>query len=76
MPRLSYACGVSSTPLLGETIGENLRRTVKRNADGDALVVASQGVKFTYRQLWDETTSVAKGLMALGVRPGDRERST
>jgi fatty-acyl-CoA synthase len=29
-------------------------------------------VRLTYRRLWDETTDVARGLMALGVRPGDR----
>jgi fatty-acyl-CoA synthase len=72
MPRLSYTHGVSSIALLGETIGENLRRTVGRHADRDALVVGSQGVRLTYRRLWEETTAVARGLMSLGVRPGDR----
>jgi fatty-acyl-CoA synthase len=72
MPRLSYAHGVSSTTLLGETIGENLRRTVEQHADRDALVVCSQRVRLTYRRLWEETNAVARGLMVLGVRPGDR----
>ena len=72
MPRLSYAHGPSPVPLLGETIGENLRRTVERYGDRDALVVCSQGVRLTYRQLWDATGTVARGLMALGVRTGDR----
>lgn len=30
MSALSYAHGASDVPLLGETIGENLRRTVAR----------------------------------------------
>src|SRR5262249_47010348 len=30
---LSYAHGTSTTPLLGETVGENLRRTVARFGD-------------------------------------------
>jgi fatty-acyl-CoA synthase len=68
----SYAHGASSTPLLGETIGENLRRTVLRHADTEALVVRSQGYRATYRALWDETTAAAKGLMAIGVARGDR----
>jgi fatty-acyl-CoA synthase len=72
MPRPSYAHGTSAVPLLGETIGDNLRRTVERHGDRDALVVCSQGVRLTYRQLWEATTAVARGLMALGVRPGDR----
>ena len=45
--------GTSATPLLGETIGENLRRTVERFGDRDALVVRSQNYRATYRQLWD-----------------------
>ena len=41
---LSYAHGPSAVPLLGETIGENLRRTVERFPDRDALVVALAGL--------------------------------
>ena len=69
---LSYAHGVGEASLLGETIGENLRRTVERFADRDALVVRSQDYRATYRQLWDETTAVARGLLAHGVERGDR----
>jgi fatty-acyl-CoA synthase len=68
----SYAHGASSTPLLGETIGENLRRTVLRYGDAEALVVRSQGYRATYRALWDQTTAAAKGLLAIGVARGDR----
>ena len=39
-PALSYLSGPSSTPLLGETIGENLRRTVGQFSQHEALVVA------------------------------------
>ena len=69
---LSYASGPSSLPLLGETIGENLRRTVERHGDSDALVVPHQEYRATYRQLWDETSLVARGLIARGVKRGDR----
>jgi fatty-acyl-CoA synthase len=69
---LSYSHGTSTTPLLGETIGDNLRRTVERFGDREALVVRSQGFRTTYRQLWDHTTGVARGLLALGVAKGDR----
>ncbi len=43
----SYVHGTSTTPLLGETIGQNLRRTVERYADREALVVISQGYRAT-----------------------------
>src|SRR5262245_44192432 len=68
----SYLHGTSLTPLLGETIGENLRRTVERFGDREALVVRSQGYRVTYRQLWDQTTTLARALLASGVRPRDR----
>jgi fatty-acyl-CoA synthase len=69
---LSYAHGASSVPLLGETIGENLRRTAERHGNREALVVRHQQFRCTYRQLWDATTEVARALLALGVRAGDR----
>jgi fatty-acyl-CoA synthase len=68
----SYLHGPSLTPLIGETIGENLRRTVQRFADREALVVRAQGYCATYRQLWDETTALACALLASGVQKGDR----
>src|SRR3954447_18469977 len=68
----SYAHGASAVPLLGETIGENLQRIVERFGDRDALVVRSQGYRATYRQLWDQTSRAARGLMARGVKKGDR----
>jgi fatty-acyl-CoA synthase len=75
MARPSYVHGTSKLPLLGETIGENLRRTVERFPDRDALVVRGgneRSYRATYAQLWEATGEVARGLMALGVEPGDR----
>jgi fatty-acyl-CoA synthase len=68
----SYAHGAGSVPLLGETIGENLRRTTERVPERLALVVRWQNYRATYRQLWDATTHAARGLLALGVEAGDR----
>jgi fatty-acyl-CoA synthase len=72
MPSLSYAHGASAVPLLGETIGVNLRRTVERFGDREALVVRHQGYRATYRQLWEQIDVAARGLLARGVQPGDR----
>ena len=71
-PSASYAHGTSTTPLLGETIGQNLARTVALHGDREALVVRAQGYRATYRELWDATSAVARGLMAHGVEKGDR----
>ena len=72
MSALSYTHGASDVPLLGETIGENLRRTVERFGEREALVAAYQGFRATYRQFWDLTGRAARGLIARGVRKGDR----
>jgi fatty-acyl-CoA synthase len=72
MPAPSYVHGASSIPLLGETIGENLRRTVERFGDEEAVVSRHQGFRASYRELWDLTAKVARGLMARGVQKGDR----
>jgi fatty-acyl-CoA synthase len=72
MPALSYVHGASPVPLLGETIGQNLRRTVERVPDSEALVVRHQDYRATYAQLWDQTGRAARGLLARGVKKGDR----
>src|SRR5437763_2432127 len=72
MPSLSYAHGASSVQLLGETIGANLRRTVERFGDREALVVRHQGYRATYRELWEQVGLATRGLLARGVRTGDR----
>jgi fatty-acyl-CoA synthase len=70
--RPSYSHGVSMVPLLGETIGENLRKTTERFPDQEALVVRHQGFRATYRELWEESGRAARGLLARGVAKGDR----
>ena len=69
---LSYAHGTSLTALLGETIGNNLRRAVETFGGRDALVVRAQGFRATYAELWEATGRAARGLLALGVNRGDR----
>jgi fatty-acyl-CoA synthase len=68
----SYASGTTLTPLLGETIGANLERTVKRVPDAVALVSVHQGVRFSYAELNDMIDLVARGLLDFGLQVGDR----
>ena len=51
MEQTSYAHGASATPLLGETIGANLDRTVARARRPRGAVVRHQGVRLTYAEL-------------------------
>ena len=69
---LSYEHGASSTPLLGETIGENLDRAVREHGDRDALVVRHQEVRWSYAELGARVDRVARALIAAGLQPGDR----
>src|SRR5207245_10965894 len=62
MPAASYVHGASPVPLLGETIGENLRRTVERVPQSEALVLRQQNYRATYAQLWEQTTRAARAL--------------
>jgi fatty-acyl-CoA synthase len=72
MPDLSYVHGASNVPLLGEPIFHNLRRAADRFGDREALVAAHQSRRATYRELVAECEIVARGLMARGVKKGDR----
>jgi fatty-acyl-CoA synthase len=69
---MSYIHGASDAPLLGETIGQNLRRTVERLGDSEALVVCDRGYRATYRELWEQVDLAARALLARGVQKGDR----
>jgi fatty-acyl-CoA synthase len=68
----SYASGVSEVPLLGETIGANLRQTIARYGDHDALVEVQTGRRWTYDEFGAEVELVARGLLARGIAKGDR----
>jgi fatty-acyl-CoA synthase len=69
---LSYAHGASEQPLLGETIGHNLERTIARVPNADALVSCHQGDRYTYAELGEAVDRLAGGMIAAGLRKGDR----
>lgn len=68
----AYTHGASSVALLGETIDENLKKTVKKYPTQDALICSHQNYRATYQEFYDQVIQVAKGLMALGVKRGER----
>ncbi|MDC8105161.1 AMP-binding protein [Chryseobacterium sp. B21-037] len=69
---LSYVSGASNIPLLGETIGKNLKRTVEKYPDHEALVSVQQNYRSSYKEFYYQTTAVAKALIHLGTKSGDR----
>ncbi|WP_445269978.1 AMP-binding protein [Streptomyces sp. DSM 41634] len=68
----SYTSGVCEVPLLGDTIGENLDRTVRRFPGRDALVDVAAGRRWTYAELAADVDALALGLLDLGIVKGDR----
>jgi fatty-acyl-CoA synthase len=68
----SYSSGTSTVPLLGDTIGVDLDRTVARVGDHEALVECATGRRWTYPELVADVDACALGLDALGVAKGDR----
>jgi len=55
----------------GLGIGQVLRETARRFGDRDALVFPRAGFRCNYRQLDGLVNDVARGLLALGLEPGD-----
>src|SRR5580658_7566035 len=72
MTNLSYAHGVSTTPLLGETIGVQFDRTVAKWGGNPALISRQQGVRWTWRELGEKVDAFAAGLVAMSLKPGER----
>lgn len=69
---LSYVYGASSIPLLGQTIGGNLKKTVEKYPNQEALVCVHQNYRATYQEFYNQTTAVAKALIFSGAKAGDR----
>src|SRR5215469_237495 len=72
MTLLSYVHGASGAPFIGDTIGVYFDRIVGRFAERDALIVSHQQVHWTYRELKEQVDAFAGGLLALGLKRGDR----
>ena len=72
MAEKSYTSAISDTPLLGDTIGENLDAAVRRFPDRPALVDVPAGRRWSYAELAADVDALALGLLAAGVSVGDR----
>ena len=68
----SYARGETTSPLLDDTIGRRLERTVGTRPDREALVDVATGRRWTWRELNHAVDEIARGLIASGIEEGDR----
>jgi fatty-acyl-CoA synthase len=68
---LSYARGPDA-PVFDKTIAQALNEAVAAHKEREALVVAHQKVRLTYRELHHLVQRTARGLCGIGLKPGDR----
>ena len=68
----SYVAGDRRPPLRYATIPDVLRETVARHGPRDAVVLPREGRTLSYYDLDREVDALASGLLALGLRKGDR----
>jgi fatty-acyl-CoA synthase len=68
----SYFIGEGNGQLLYETIGSCFERVAKANPKGLAIIVKHQGIRWSYQELYEQVDRLSVGLLALGLKPGDR----
>jgi len=68
----SYTSATADKPLLGDTIGGNLARTVAAFPGRTVLVDLAQGKRYSYAEFDAETDALALALLDDGVQIGDR----
>ncbi|HJV80629.1 AMP-binding protein [Noviherbaspirillum sp.] len=68
----SYDRGSQESPLIEQTIGDFFDATVSRFPENEALVSCHQQLRYTYRELQQESNRLASALLGLGLQPGDR----
>jgi fatty-acyl-CoA synthase len=68
----AYSSGDTSHPLIGDTIGARLLRTVVKHGAREAVVDCESGRRWTYAELHHDITALANGLLRWGIEKGDR----
>lgn len=68
----SYAHGASEIPLMNVTTGRMLRDAVEDTPDREFFVFPKHNIRKTFSQFWKDAERLASGLLALGVKRGDR----
>ncbi len=55
----------------GKTIGDVLMATIAAHGANDALVFPQLNLRYSYREFGERVEDAARGLLALGIRPGE-----
>jgi fatty-acyl-CoA synthase len=68
----SFVSGTSDEPLLYRTVDGVLKAAVDEVPERAALVVPFQSMRFTFAEFDREVERVARGMVACGLKPGER----
>ncbi|NNE33846.1 MAG: AMP-binding protein [Rhodothermales bacterium] len=68
----SYVEGPLDPPLHSSTIGQAFDAAAEKWHDREALVSCHENKRFSWAQLAERVTAFARGILAMGFRPGDR----
>ncbi|CAJ0961763.1 unnamed protein product, partial [Mesorhabditis belari] len=71
-PIPSYVHGVSSTPLIHDTVGDRLLQAVEEVPDKELVYFRHQKIRKTYEQFYYDVRKLARGFLRMGLVPGDR----
>ncbi|TCO06016.1 AMP-binding protein [Natronoflexus pectinivorans] len=58
--------------LLNETLGGMLEKWAKETPDTDFMVYPDRGLRFSYAEFNERANNLAKGLIGIGIKPGDK----
>ena len=68
----SYSNGISSIPLIGETIGTHLNKQASKYSNSLALISKHQNISWTYQQFLYRINIISNHLLSLNIQRGDR----
>ncbi|XP_047426997.1 medium-chain acyl-CoA ligase ACSF2, mitochondrial-like [Mugil cephalus] len=68
----SYVHGTSTISLLPLTVGQSLDAAAQRWPEREAVVFLQEGIRKTFVQFQQDVDKLAAGLLALGLKRGDR----
>ena len=69
---ISYACGISDKPLLGDTIGDKFDEISSQYSEREAIVSVHQDIRLTYNELAKKVNKLSKAFISSGFQKGHR----
>eukprot|EP01027_Heterolobosea_sp_BB2_P000012 GEZU01000015.1.p1 GENE.GEZU01000015.1~~GEZU01000015.1.p1 ORF type:complete len:636 (+),score=143.52 GEZU01000015.1:184-2091(+) len=70
--QMAHVKGDTRPPLIESTIGKFFSKAVETYNTQEMLRVCHQDVRLSYKDMGERVDSFARGLLRLGIRPGDR----